>query len=301
MRFVFALALLVPAAANAYEVASLPARASFSGAGQLCGSTALRNNLSARFWWIVAPDDSSDLQIKCEESPEALVLKVYARGQGLKFTVERNPQSSDDNIAFLAGSAVARDSEVIAAVLDAFLARNAALADAGNREFAASDWSDTVAHLGVGLESELSSAPIYFGLYRAHAELSHPIKAKWYLEAYLRASGLDPAKLTDEQVRPLLKAEASGAMDSDDADASFGEYQNLAAAHHWDAAFQKLREIVAAAPWYEPAYVSLAQSFDANGWKRLTKIWRARAVFVINVNKDTRLGKDIEARLESIR
>lgn len=293
------LALLsAPAIANAIELPQLPVRVAFSGNGATCESRAMFDNLNSRFWRVVGPDDRSDIRIECVEDSDGLSLKVYAAGKGAEFTVERTPSSTPQEMAYLAAKAASEDPEIGAAALGLYLARNAQWAAYGSDEFASADWQGAARYFSAGLESELNLSPLYFGLYRAHAELSHPVRAKWYLEAYLRAGKLTPSALTKEQALPLIKAQASGAQDAGDADAAFAEYQSLASAHRWDAALQKLREVVELAPWYEPAYVSLAESYDRIGWKRLAKLWKARAVFVRGLNKDARLGKDLETRLD---
>jgi hypothetical protein len=292
--------LAIPTAAMGAELPQLPVRASFSGDGPICASSDMRQYLDSRFWRIVGPGDSSDLQIECTETSGGIALKVHAPGKGAKFTVERTPSSTPREMAYLAVKAAADDAEIGAAALGAYLARNAQWAALGSDNFAAADWVNAARYLSVGLESELNLSPLYFGLYRAHAELSHSIRAKWYLEAYLRAADLSPSVLTKEQALPLIKAEASSAEDVGDADAAFAEYQALASAQRWDAALQKLHDIVEIAPWYEPAYVSLAESYNRIGWKRLAKLWKARAVFVHRLNKDARLGKNVEARLDEL-
>jgi hypothetical protein len=297
------LTLAASAAAYEYDLPALPVRVAFSGGGQTCQSEALRGELAYRFLRVGDARESSELDIRCHESAALLVLDVYASGRGIgRFKVERSAGSDERTTAYLAAAAAAKDSEVIAAALDAYVARNASLAAAGADDLSAgTDWSLAAQHLAAALDSDLPAAPIYFGLYRAHAELGHPIKAKWYLEAFLRAAARRPSELTDAQARPLIKAQASGASDAADADSRFAEYSGLASRKQWHAALYQLREIVAQAPWYEPAYVSLAQSYDRIGWKRLAIIWRARAVFARKLNKDARLGKEIEARLDAAR
>lgn len=285
-----------------YDLPGLPVRIALSGSAPLCRSRELHAELAYRFLRVVGAGDSRDLSIECEESSDAFVLNIYGHGhRGVRrISVERSEGTRDAQTAFLAANAAAKSSVVIEAALDIYVARNADLGAAGSDDFSREDWPRAIEHLGQALESDLNAAPLYFGLYKANAELGRPDQAKWYLEAFLKASGRKASELTDEQVMPLIRVQASGSTARSLADGRFHEYEQLARSHQWHAALYKLKEIVALAPWYEPAYVSLAQSYDRIGWKRLVPIWRARASFVRKLNKDGDLGKAVVQRLDAL-
>lgn len=296
------LALAIPARAADFDLPGLPARLALQGGGGLCDSKELRSELAYRFLRVVGASEPHDVKAACESSSDALVLKLSSvNGAGIaKFTVDRSPGSEDSHTAFLAAAAVAKDAEVIRAALDIYVYRNADLADAGARALYYDDRAGEASeYLAQALESDLEPAALYFGLYQASAKLGRPEQAKWYLEAFLKASGHKAKDLTDRQVKPLVAVSASGSSGGTAADDGFAEYERLARAHQWHSALYRLKAIVAAAPWYEPAYVALAQSYDRIGWKRLVPIWRARAVFVRGLNRDAALGRSVEERLDA--
>jgi hypothetical protein len=298
------LLLLLSGSAQAadYDLPGLPARAALSGGSGLCVSPELRSELAYRFLRVVDASQPHDITVECAADSKALVLKLYSvNGVGIaKFTIERSAGSADAHTAFIAANAVAKDADVIEAALDLYVERNADLADAGEQDLFGDDGAQASDHLERALESDLNAAPLYFGLYEASAEIGRPEQAKWYLEAFLKASRHKAEDLTDRQILPLIRAQASGSSGASLADGEFQEYQRLAQAHHWHSALQKLKDIIALAPWYEPAYVSLAQSYDRIGWKRLAPIWRARAKFARALNRDADLGRSVEERLDEI-
>lgn len=299
--FLAAAMLAVPARAEErYSLPALPVMVSLSGDGILCGSPELLSHLNYRFLHVVASGDGDDLQLTCSESSSQLVLDVRDGSKGIgRFRIERSGSSKTATTAYLAAHAVAKDKEVVAAALNAYVERNARLADIGAQELQQGNWSAAADDLNRSLESELKPATLYYWLYRAEAEMGHPVRAKWFLAAFLKAQGLKASELTDEQVAPLTKLLRSGAKDDlTQPDADFDAYQAAAAEHDWHRALYQLRQIVARAPWYEPAYVSLAQTYKGIGWKRLAGVWAERAAFAGRLNKDEGLGRDIEIRAD---
>lgn len=297
-----ALAMALAAAASAdFRPPRLPATLGFTGSGEVCGSQELVDHLRGRFFRVVDADQRADLYASCVLRDGELKLSFYdARKNGLSaLGVEREPNTPVGATAFLAATDAQRDKKVVAAALDAFVVANADLADAGSQDFASGNWQSAAIHLARGLETELNHAPLYFGLYRSHAELAHPAQAKWFLAAFLKESGTSASSLSDEQAAPLLRAQASRGA-GPDVEARYRDYERLAREERWDAAYDALRELIADAPWYEPAYRSLAESYKKLGWKRLQKIWERRLDFVKRLNKDRKLGRAIEARLRAL-
>lgn len=301
MRALLLLVLAAPAAAE-FQPPKLPATLGFSGSGHLCGSSQLREHLRGRFFRLVDADQRADLFAACTIKGGELKLSFYDREKkGFSaLGVELEADMPVEGVAFLAATDAQRDEKVVAAALDAYVVANSDVADAGARDFSAGRWSDATVHFARALESELNAAPMYFGLYRAHAELGHPNQAKWFLAAFLKESKSDVSRLTDEQARPLLVAQAKGPSAGPDVDARFRDYQRLVREERWDAAYDALRELVADAPWYEPAYRSLEESYDKLDWTRLAKIWKKRSAFARKVNKDKELGREIERRLRAL-
>lgn len=293
--------LLLWTPARAESLPALPVLVSLTRhSGPLCASSELLAHLNYRFRRVVPPGEGDDIQLTCSENSEQLVVDVRAGAKGIgRFRVERTPSSSAWNTAYLAAHAVAKDPEVIAAALDAYAHRNALLAENAAGDLLAGRWSYAAAMFSRGLESDVKPSVVYYGLYRAEAEMGHPTRAKWYLSAFLKSSGRKTTSLSDEQIAPLAKALRSGAKeDFSQPDADFDEYLTSAAAQDWHRALYELHQIVANAPWYEPAYVSLAESYKGLGWKRLASIWGERAAFVGRVDKDADLGRDIELRAD---
>lgn len=295
--------LAAAASAASYDLPALPVRLALSGGDGVCASQALRERLEYRFLRVVGPGVPADLEAACAQTAEGLSLTVDAPGGAVELTTKIPDGATADQVAYLAAGSLARDPDVVDAALEAYLRFNADLAAAGADDFAAKDWEKTLFHMQRALESDVNPPPIYFALYSAEAGLKHPLRAKWYLAAFLLASKKKASQLTDKQAWPLAGAQAQTKArdDAAAADDEFARYQELAKAHRWHDALNALRDIVGKAPWYEPAYRSLAQSYRAIGWKRLAKLWKARADFAAKVDKDKALGKAIEARLDALR
>lgn len=293
-------ALSAAHAADSVDLPALPVRVSLSGSGSVCGSDALLNGLRYRFLRV---NDGSpyDLTIACSEDSSGVVLEVRdPGGRGVAITVDRSENVGVGALAYVAAANAAKDPKVIELALKAYIAHNAETAAAGYDDFARQDWQQAVDHLNTGLESELETAPALFGLYRASAALGKPRAAKWYLEAFLKASGRKPDGLTDEQAAPLRAARASAAETDDDAASVLAQYGDLVSRHQWHNALNSLHQLVARAPWYEPAYRSLAETYRKLGWKPLAKIWKARAELVAKTNRDEKLGKKVEDRVAAL-
>lgn len=287
-------------AADSFDLPALPVRVSLSGDGTICGSTELLGRMRYRFLR-VNEGSFNDLTMACSESSDALVLTVRdPGGRGVELTIDKSPNVDGDAIAYLAAATAAKDPKVIELSLTAYVAHNAEIAAAGYDDFARQDWAQAAEHLNQGLESQLKPAPALFGLYRANAALGKPRAAKWFLEAFLKASGRKPSDLTDEQARPLAAARLGAPDTDDDAAAVMSDYASLVAQHQWHRALYTLHELVVRAPWYEPAYRSLAQAYRRLGWKRLAKIWNARAKLVRRTNGDKKLGRKLEERVAAL-
>ena len=295
--------LALGTAARAESLPALPVMVSLSHeGGTVCGSADLASHLDYRFLRVVPRGQGDDLQLTCSERSDEVILDVRAGARGIgRFRVERSPSSPARTTAYLAAHAVAKDREVIAAALDAFTARNALLAENAASDLLAERWSYAAAMFARGLESDIDPSVLYFGLYKAEAGAGHPARAKWYLAAFLTTQRKGASDLSDDQAAPLARVLRSGAVeDASRADGDFAQYQDAASARDWHRALSLLHRVVEEAPWYEPAYVSLARSYESLGWDHLAAIWKKRAALVGRMNKDAVLGREIEARVDDV-
>ncbi|MBI2386594.1 MAG: hypothetical protein HYV14_11330 [Elusimicrobia bacterium] len=291
MGFLFLLLLAAPAAA--YDLPALPIYVELHGGSPICGSQALLDNLNSRFTRVTS--SNPDLHISCREGENLILEARTAAGKGIaRFTVEISQTSKPETLAYLGAAHLAKDRDVIDAAL---LAHNANLAEPAAEYLAQGDLLRAASHFTAALESDLDPRVLYYGLYLAAARGGRLRDAKWHLAAFSKSSDLDPRDLTDEQLRAFIEARNAGGDRPGDADAIFREYENAARAHKWNEALYHLRRLLVDAPWYEPAYHALAQTYEAAKWKRLAKHWEKRASFVRRLNKDAGLGEDIEKRL----
>lgn len=298
----FMLALSLAGPARADEPVSLPllpvhARLDADRGAAFCSSDEFKTALAG--WAFASVSRSSehslvtDLIVTCarHDKGRALISVTDRDGAPVEaFKTKITDSRQDfDGIAFLVARRLAKGRRTIEAALVAHRSnlRNSA-AQRGAQALAAADWTGAAGSLYRALESDADPAPLYYGLYVAHARLGDVLLGRWYLLAYCEAASKRPDQLTDEQLRPLREITRAQRSDDGFAGASMSRYRRLAAEKRGAEAMRLMKQILEKAPWVVEGYEALADGYGKLDWGPLEDSWRRRAKIARKASRNKR-------------
>lgn len=296
------LALSLAGPARADDRISLPllpvhVRLDADRASPFCSSTELKSALAGWAFGTVFKagefSPATDLVVTCaSHDAERALITVTDRGGGHVESFKTKVTDSQgffENIGYLVARRLAKGRKTIEAALVAHRANlRGSAAQRGAQALAAADWAGAAESLYPALESDADPAPLYYGLYLAHARLGNVLHGRWYLLAYCEAAGKRPDQLTGEQLRPLREMTRAPRTDDGFAAASMSRYRKLTAEKRGAEAIHLMKQVLEKAPWVVEGYEALADGYGKLDWGPLEDTWRRRAKIARNASKNKR-------------
>lgn len=288
MRAAGLLLLALASAAGAEAPINLPllpvhARLDAGGGSSFCASEELKRGLAG---WAFSNvfrsgeySPTTDLVVACAPYDEGRVqFSVKDRdGADVESFRSKVTGAQFEGIAFLVARRLAESRKTIEAALVAHRADlRATAAQGGAQAIADGDWAAAARSLYLALESNAEPAPLYFGLYMAHAKLGHVLQARWYLLVFCEAVGKRPDQLNDAQLAPLREMTRARGDDGFAAASMAGWRRLIAEGKGADAMFL-LKDILERAPWTVAGYDAMADAYGKLRWGPLEDGWRQRA------------------------
>lgn len=289
LALLFALSLAGPARAD--DPISLPllpvhVRLDADRASPFCSSAELQSALAGwAFGTVFKTGENSpatDLVLTCapHDAQRVLITVTDRDGEHVESFKTKVTDSQDffENIGFLIARRLAKGRKTIGAALVAHRANlRGSAAQRGAQALAAADWAGAADSLYRALESDADPAPLYYGLYLAHARLGNVLLGRWYLLTYCEASEKRPDQLTAEQLRPLREMTRTARTDDGFAAASMSRYRMLTAEKRGAEAMLLMKQTLEKAPWVVEGYEALADGYGKLDWGPLEDSWRRRA------------------------
>lgn len=306
------LALSLSAPAGAAEPISLPllpvhARLDSDGPSPFCASSELKRNLrSWAFAGIFSRGETSpvtDLVVSCARVDETLARITVTDRDGApveSFKTLVSASSGDfENIAFLVARRLAKGRKTIEAALVAHRSNlRYSAAQRGAQALADGDWTTAAGSLYAALESDASPAPLYYGLYVAHAKLGSRMRARWYLLLFCEEIGKRPDELPEAQLAALRSMVRAERADDGYAAAPAAEWRRLTAQKRGYESAVLLKAAIERAPWLVEGHLALADAYEAIGWGPLEDGWRRRGRLARKAQGRTRNHESLD-RLEN--
>lgn len=223
-----------------------------------------------------AYDGRMDYAIRCRSEGGVVRLAVLD-WNGAPVTEAVEPRAGAGDTSVRLAVKLARDPRLIASVIGLYQDDAFRSAKIGAEQWGRGEWEKAAANFFFALESDVSSVPMYYGLYEAHAKLGNAAKAYWYLLCFLRESGKTPLQLEDRQLAALRGLDAPAMLKAAMA-APLVRPEALFAAREGrvNEITRMLRDTVTLAPWDIRLHDALIALYERKGWHGLARTWRAR-------------------------